>query len=100
MNRIESLEAPFDPEVQEQLESMMPPGVAPIGLFRTFVKNMAMTKAMQQWGTYELSRGLSVGLRDREIVIDRTCARCGCEYDHLVHDRLFLRASGTDTGTR
>ncbi len=89
MGGIEPLQAPFDPDVQRQLESMMPPGIAPIGLFRTFAKNMAMTRVMQPWGTYELSRGLSVGLRDREIVIDRTCARCGCEYEWGVHVAFF-----------
>ena len=94
MGRIEPLQAPFDPEVREQLESMMPPGVEPIGLFRTFAKNMAMTRAMQPWGTYELSRALSIGLRDREIVIDRTCARCGCEYEWGVHVAFFSDRAG------
>jgi alkylhydroperoxidase family enzyme len=94
MGQIEPLQAPFDPEVQEQLEAMMPPGIAPIGLFRTFAKNMAMTKAMQPWGSYELSRGLSVGLREREIVIDRTCARCGCEYEWGVHVAFFSERGG------
>ena len=28
---------------------MMPPGVPPIALFRTFAKNLSMTKAMQGW---------------------------------------------------
>jgi len=94
MARIEPLQAPFDPDVREQLTSMMPPGIEPIGLFRTFVKNMAMTRAMQPWGTYELSRELSVGLRDREIVIDRTCARCGCEYEWGVHVAFFAERAG------
>ena len=89
MDRIAPMHAPFDPEVPAQLESMMPPGVEPIGLFRTFARNMAMTRAMQAWGTYELSRSLSIGLRDREIVIDRTCARCGCEYEWGVHVAFF-----------
>jgi hypothetical protein len=38
-----------------------------------------MAAAMSGWGSYELSRRLSLSLRDREIVIDRTCARCRCE---------------------
>jgi hypothetical protein len=37
-----------------------------------------MTAAMGGWGGYELSRRLSLGMRDRELVIDRTCARCRC----------------------
>ena len=39
---------------------MMPPGVPPILLFRTFVRNLPMTAAMHGWGGYELSRLLSL----------------------------------------
>jgi alkylhydroperoxidase family enzyme len=96
MERIEPLEAPFEPAVDAQLRSMMPPGVEPIALFRTFAKNMAMTQAMQPWGAHELGRTLAIGVRDREIVIDRTCARCGCEYEWGVHVAFFAsRASLT-----
>ncbi len=79
--RIAPLEPPYDVEVGEQLARMMPPGVPPVALFRTFARNLPMTKAMGGWGGYALSRSLSLSMRDREIVIDRTCARCGCEYE-------------------
>jgi len=68
---------------------MMPPGTPPIALFRVFAKNLPMTWAMRGWGSYELSKGLSLSLREREIVIDRTCARCGCEYEWGVHVAYF-----------
>jgi alkylhydroperoxidase family enzyme len=87
--RISPLAEPFEPEVDAQLRSMMPPGVPPIALFRTFVRNMEMTAAMEPWGRHQLSRALSVGLREREIVIDRTCARCGCQYEWGVHTAFF-----------
>lgn len=32
---------------------------------------------------------MSLSLRDREIVIDRTCARCCCEYEWGVHVAFF-----------
>jgi alkylhydroperoxidase family enzyme len=89
MDRIEPLQPPFEPAVDAQLRSMMPGGADPIGLFRTFGKNMPMAQAMQPWGSYLLSRALSVSLRDREIVIDRTTARCGCEYEWGVHVVFF-----------
>jgi alkylhydroperoxidase family enzyme len=92
--RIHPLDPPFDLEVDSQLRSMMPPGMEPIGLFRTFAKNLPMTRAMHAWGSYELGKYLSVGVREREIVIDRTCARCGCEYEWGVHVAYFAdRAS-------
>jgi hypothetical protein len=39
-----------------------------IALFRAFAKNLPMTHAMRGWGSYELSKELSLGLREREIV--------------------------------
>jgi alkylhydroperoxidase family enzyme len=75
---------------------MMPAGTPPIALFRTFVKNLPLTEAMSSWGSYELGRRLSLSMRDREIVIDRTCARCGCEYEWGVHVAFFAQRVGLD----
>jgi alkylhydroperoxidase family enzyme len=94
--RIAPLEPPYAPTIEAQLTKMMPPGVPPIALFRTFVRNMPMAEAMGTWGRYELSRGLSLSMRDREIVIDRTCARCGCEYEWGVHVAFFAERVGLD----
>jgi alkylhydroperoxidase family enzyme len=94
MSRIEPVRPPVAAEVAELLEAMMPPGVPPILLFRTFVRNLPMTKAMRGWGSYALSKHLSLSMRDREIVIDRTCARCGCEYEWGVHVAFFAERVG------
>ncbi len=94
--RIAPLEPPYPPEIGEQLARMMPPGTPPIALFRTFVRNLPMTRAMGGWGSYELGRSLSLSMRDREIVIDRTCARCGCEYEWGVHVAFFAARVGLD----
>ena len=87
--RIAPLEEPYPEEIAAELAAMMPPGAEPIGLFRTFVRNLPMTQAMRGWGRYELGRDLSLSMRQREIVIDRTCARCGCEYEWGVHVAFF-----------
>ena len=71
MNRVDPVQPPYAPGVAERLEAMMPPGVPPILLFRTFVRNLPMATAMGSWGSYELSRHLSLPMRAREIVIDR-----------------------------
>jgi len=94
MSRIAPLEQPFAPEVATLLAPMMPEGIPPIALFRAFAHNPAMTAAMQPWGSYELSSRLSLTLREREIVIDRTCARCGCEYEWGVHVAYFSERAG------
>ena len=94
--RIGALEPPHEPAVAAQLQKMMPANVPPIALFRTVVKNLPMAEAMTLWGSYELSRALSLSLRDREIVIDRTCVRCGCEYEWGVHVAFFADKARLD----
>lgn len=94
MARIRPVDPPYDRESGQQLARMMPPGVEPILLFRTFAKNLPMASAMETWGRYELSRKLSLSMRDREILIDRTCARCRCEYEWGVHVAFFAKRVG------
>ena len=94
MTRIPPMTPPYTPEIGAQLARMMPPGMEPIALFRTFVRNLPMAVATRGWGSYELSRNLSLTTRDREILIDRTCARCGCEYEWGVHVVFFAERVG------
>jgi alkylhydroperoxidase family enzyme len=94
MARIEPLAPPYEPEAEEQLRRMTPPGTDPIGLFRTMARNVALAEAIQGVGGHLLSRRLSVGVREREIVIDRTTARCGCEYEWGVHVAFFGGRAG------
>jgi alkylhydroperoxidase family enzyme len=94
MSRIPPLEAPYEPDVSARLEAMMPPGTPPIALFRTFARNLHMTEAMGGWGQYELSKRLSLSMRQRELVIDRVTARCGCEYEWGVHLAFFADRVG------
>lgn len=89
MARIEPLIPPYAPAVAAQLGSMMPSGVPPIGLFRTLARNLTMAEAMGGWGHYELSKRLSVSMRQRELVIDRVTALCRCEYEWGVHLAFF-----------
>jgi Carboxymuconolactone decarboxylase family len=94
MARIQPVNPPYDLDTGAQLAKMMPPGVEPILLFRTFARNLPMAIAMGSWGNYELSRKLSLSMRDREILIDRTCARCRCEYEWGVHIAFFAERVG------
>jgi len=95
MARITPVTAPYD-DVAAPLLAAMLPNAEPIGLFRTFVRNPAMSAAMTGWGRYELGRTLSLDRREREIVILRTCARCRCEYEWGVHVAAFAERAGLD----
>ncbi|WP_028923203.1 carboxymuconolactone decarboxylase family protein [Pseudonocardia acaciae] len=87
--RIEPLSEPYTPEVAERLRALMPGGGEPIRLFRTFVRNLPMAAGLNAWGGYYLSRQLSLTMRERELVIDRTTARCGCDYEWGVHIAVY-----------
>lgn len=89
--RIVPLESPYSPAVQEALDRIMPPGVPPLALFRTLAVNERVFLRVMAGGL--LDRG-SIGLREREIVIDRTCARCGSEYEWGVHVAFFAERVG------
>jgi alkylhydroperoxidase family enzyme len=94
MARINPVTPPYAGDVGEWLGVVMPRGVPPIVLFRTFVKHLPMAQAMAAWGSYELGTQLSLSRRDREIVIDRTTARCGCEYEWGVHVAFYAHRVG------
>ena len=70
-------------------------GRPPLLLFRT------IARSPRAWGKFAagslLDRG-PLSLRQREIVIDRTCALCGCEYEWGVHVSTFGKAAGLSSG--
>lgn len=89
--RISPLTEPYPQEVAEELATMMPPGVPPIALFRTLARNPRVLSKIRHANL--LDRG-SLDRRDRELVILRTCGRCGCEYEWGVHVSVFARRFG------
>jgi len=89
--RIAPLEAPYSPPVQAAFDRIMPAGVPPLALFRTLAVNERVFLRVIAGGL--LDRG-SISMRDREIVIDRTCARCRSEYEWGVHVAFFAERVG------
>jgi alkylhydroperoxidase family enzyme len=93
--RIAPLQPPYSDAVTAALERIMPPGVDPLVLFRTLAVNERVFLRLMAGGL--LDRG-SISLREREIVIDRTCARCGAEYEWGVHVAFFGQRVGFTEG--
>ena len=87
-SRLAPLSPPYDSDVANTLERMMPPGQEPLKLFRTVAHNRHLLDKLRSTGAYLLNYG-SLGALDRELVIHRTCARCGCEYEWGVHAAIF-----------
>ena len=95
VSRLPPLAPPYSPELQTLLARMTPPAAPEIlALFRVLAHNPVLAERMSGWGGYLLGRKASLSLRDREVVIDRTCARCGAEYEWGVHVAAFGEAAG------
>ncbi|MEY9880138.1 hypothetical protein ABIA43_001672 [Bradyrhizobium sp. USDA 328] len=83
--RIAPLTPPYPPEIQAQLDRIMR-GAPPLVLFRV------MAGHSRAWDKFRAGGLLDPGplsLRQREIVIDRTCALNRCEYEWGVHVAIF-----------
>ncbi len=83
--RIAPVAPPYDAATATALESLGPP----IMLFRMFARRPDRARAIQGWGSYYLSRRSALSLRHRELVIDRTTALCGAEYEWAIHISVF-----------
>jgi alkylhydroperoxidase family enzyme len=93
--RIAPLEPPYTPEIEALLRKWMPPGAAmePLRLFRTLAVHDDLASRMRPLGAGILGHG-RVEPRLREVVIHRTCALCGAEYEWGVHALGFGKPLG------
>ena len=89
--RIPPLDPPYSPETQKLFDLVMPAGMEPLKLFRTLAGNGRIFPRFMRAGV--LDRG-PVAIRDRELVIHRTTARCGSQYEWGVHVNAFARPLG------
>ena len=93
--RIPPVVPPYEPELDALLRRMTPPeAVDVLQLFRVFARHPLLAERLMPWGGFMLGRHAMLSLRDREVVIDRVCARCGAEYEWGVHVAAFAKAAG------
>ena len=91
MTRIEPLSPPYPPEIKARFDAIMPPGSPPVLLFRTLATSERAWRKLL--GGSLLDPG-PLSLREREILINRTCALNGCEYEWGVHIATFADRAG------
>src|SRR5437667_1112579 len=92
--RIAPIDPPYPQDVQTEFDKLMR-GAPPLLLFRTVARNPRVLQRMM--ASNLLDRG-SISLRSRELMILRTCARCGAEYEWAVHVAVFgTKAQWTPT---
>jgi alkylhydroperoxidase family enzyme len=87
--RIAPLQPPYPPEIQAQFDRVMR-GAPPLVLFRVMAGH---ARAWEKFRAGSLLDRGPLSLKEREIVIDRTCARTGCEYEWGVHVAAFAEAA-------
>jgi alkylhydroperoxidase family enzyme len=87
--RIAPLEPPYPPDIAAQFDRIMR-GAPPLMLFRVIAGN---GRAWEKFRVGSLLDRGPLSLREREIVIDRTCARTRCEYEWGVHVTTFADAA-------
>jgi alkylhydroperoxidase family enzyme len=90
MPRIAPLEPPYEADIQSQFDRIMR-GAPPLMLFRVMASN---PRAWEKFRAGSLLDHGPLSLREREIVIDRTCALNHCEYEWGVHVTTFATAAG------
>jgi alkylhydroperoxidase family enzyme len=93
--RIAPLEPPYQPDTERLLAKWMPPGsgVEPLVLFRTLAVHDELAARMRPLGAGILGSRM-VEPRTREVMIARTCALCGAEYEWGVHAVAFAKPLG------
>ena len=91
MSRIAPIDRPWPDWFGEAMARTMPPGMEPLTLFRSIARS---ERAWRKFAGGSLLDQGPLPLREREIVIDRTTARCGCSYEWGIHAALFGKRAG------
>jgi len=94
--RIAPLQAPYTAETAAMLAKWMPPGspVEPLRLFSTLAVNEQLARRMRPLGAGILGSSARVAPQLREVMIARTCALTGAQYEWGVHAVAFARPLG------
>lgn len=90
--RVAPVSPPYDEETQAALDLLGPP----IQLFRVMARRPGLAHGVAGWGRHYFSRRSALTLRQRELVIDRTTALCGADYEWGVHVAHFAEKADLD----
>ncbi len=94
--RIAPLQPPYEPDTAAALAKWMPPGspAEPLRLFRTLVIHDRLASRMRGVGAGILGASALVAPRLREVMIHRSCALTGADYEWGVHAAAFGKPLG------
>jgi 4-carboxymuconolactone decarboxylase len=95
--RIKPIEPPYEPTVEGYLTKLMPAGsgLEPLRIFRTLAVNFDLATRMRPLSAGLLAHG-TIEPRERELVILRTTAINGADYEWGVHATFFKELSSDE----
>ena len=98
--RVQPISPPYPPAVAEGLKQTSPRWrhSEPLKLFRVWARHPELGLALGPIGRFLLNHG-EVAPADREIVILRTCAKAGAEYEWGVHAAGYSPRAGLSRAT-
>jgi 4-carboxymuconolactone decarboxylase len=98
--RLAPLSPPYEEWAERLLAKWMPPGTQldPLMLFRVLIVHRDLAERLFPMASGLLAKGLLPD-RDREVLISRTTARAGAEYEWGVHAVFFGSKVGLDDTT-
>jgi 4-carboxymuconolactone decarboxylase len=98
--RLAPVQPPYDEDIERLLGKLMPPDTPfdPLLLFRVLAIHLDLADRMRPMASGLLNKGL-IPARDREVLIARTTARAGAEYEWGVHAVVFGPSVGLDEDT-
>jgi alkylhydroperoxidase family enzyme len=91
MSRIGHLQKPWPEAFAATVEKLVAPGAEPIGLFTSMGQSQ---KALDRFLGGAVAGKGALDFHTRELVIDRTAAQTGCEYEWGIHTKLFAAKAG------
>jgi alkylhydroperoxidase family enzyme len=71
-------------------DKLMPKGMEPLNIFKTKAKHPVLFNQQMTLGGILLYKG-ELDRVERELILHRTCARCGSKYEWGVHVNAFAR---------
>ena len=98
--RVQPLSPPYPPAIAEGLKRTSPQwrDAEPLKLFRVWARHPELGQAIGPIGRFLLNDG-EVDALDREVVILRTCAKAGAEYEWGVHAAGYSPRAGLSEAT-
>jgi len=98
--RIPPVEPPLATALRAALDQWMPAGTGapPLAILRTLARHEDLFERLRPLGSFLLGHG-RLPSRVRELLILRTCARCGAESEWGVHAAAFSESVGLDDAT-